>query len=131
VRDEGGVGRRAPADERERARGRLHPVGRRDVVLYQDRDAVEWPAIVAAAELVLQPLRVRVDVRVDLEHRSELGPRAIERLDPAEVRLHEPSDRDLADPELRPELFDRRLVELEAVVHGPRRYPPSTRSREP
>ena len=70
------VARHPAADQRERARGRLHRVVGRDVVLEQDRDAVQRTAAPAGPSLGVTPRGDLEGGRVGLDDRVEQRDRA-------------------------------------------------------
>ena len=75
------IARRDRALERERAGRGGHPVGGVDVVLDEDRDAEQRPAVAGAASGV-GPARVRESRGADRDHRVELR---LQRPDPVQV----------------------------------------------
>ena len=79
-----GVARHPAADERERARRRLHRVVGRDVVLEQDRDPVQRTAAPAGPSLGITPGGDLQGVGVGLDDRVQKG---IEASDAVEVCL--------------------------------------------
>src|SRR5262249_51693594 len=64
-------------------------VAGRDVVLQQHRDAVQRAARPLRAPLVVERGRDRDRVRVDLDHRAQLRPAAVDRLDAQQVVLRD------------------------------------------
>ena len=112
VDDERVLGRRR-AGQRQRPGRRHHAVGGRDVVLDQDRDAVQRAARSPALALRVEPVGDRERVGVDLEHAVQRRPDPVDRLDAREVFVDErpgglPS-------RLHPllQVGDRRLLEIE------------------
>ncbi len=123
-----GVARHPAADERERARRRLHRVVGRDVVLEQDRDPVQRTAAPAGPSLGITPGGDRQGVGVGLDDRVQKGVQASDavevclgQLDAAQrARRHQPlefRDRGLEPrgglvgvPPWRHSLVDRPMV---------------------
>jgi hypothetical protein len=105
--------RRLGADERERTRRGLHLVRRGDVVLEQNRDAVEGAAHLAGPALVVQLLRECERVRIELDHGIQLRPGLIYLGDAVEIGLGQLHRGQPAASHLRLQILYRRLGEGE------------------
>src|SRR6185369_15552626 len=73
--------------QRQGAGRRLHLVGSVDVVLEQDRDAVQWSARTAFGAFAVERLSNGDRLWIRLDHTAQRGARAIDGLDPRQVRL--------------------------------------------
>src|SRR5215471_14855722 len=108
----GRVGQRGLTGKRERPRGRLHPVSGVDVVLEQDRNAVQRsPHIAHSSEPVGLPGE-RQGIRVDLEHRMDTWAALIQPLDAAQVIASQLHRGQLSRAHHRLELRDGGFVEM-------------------
>ncbi len=117
VDDERVLGRRG-AGERQRSGGRHHAIGGGDVVLDQDRDAVQRAANTPAPALGVEPIGDGARVRVDLDHAVERRSGAIDRLDPREVLVHQRARRVLAGLHPLLQAGDGRLFQIERRRRG-------------
>ena len=99
--------------ECQRARGRHHAVRSVDVVLDEDRDAVERPARAPGLAFGVERVGDRPCLGIDLEHRAERRTGAVDLLDPPEVEIDDLPRR--IPPRLHPllQLFDGHLIEHE------------------
>jgi hypothetical protein len=88
-RDEKRVDRRDRSLERERPRGRLHAVVRRNVVLDQDGDAVERAARALRLSLEVEGVGGGQRVGIDLNDTVQAGPAAVDCVDACEVLLRD------------------------------------------
>ena len=114
------------AGQRERARGRLHPVGGPDVVLDQDRDAVQRAAHPSVLALGVQSLGDRERVRVQLDHRAQL---LVHLGDARAIGLHHGARRHHSAAHRLLQLRDRLLLHRTTHVANPRNSLGSLRSR--
>jgi hypothetical protein len=115
--DEGVPGGDRPF-EGERAGGGGHPVGGADVVLDQDRDAVERSAGALAAPLGVERVGDGERLRVDFDHRPQLRPFGVQGVDAGQILLGERARRLLARGESSLKLGDRGFLELEGSRSG-------------
>ena len=109
-------GRRA--GERQRAGRRHHAIAGGDVVLDQNRNAVERPAHAAGPAFGVEGVGDRRGVRVDLEDAAQLGAAPVDRVDPRQVFLDERPRRLLAGFHPLLQIGDRHLVEIERRGRG-------------
>ena len=109
-------GRRA--GERQRTGRRHHAIARGDVVLDQDRDAVERSAYAAGTAFGVESVGDRGGVRVDFEDAAELGAAPVDRVNPRQILLDERPGRLHARFHPPLQLGDRHLVEIEGRDAG-------------
>ena len=88
ARDDEGVLPRLVRRQRQRA-GRVHQAGDVDVVLQQDRDAVQRTAHLAGLALGVERVGVLQRRRVELDHRVQLRPSVVHDRDAIEIRLRQ------------------------------------------
>ena len=84
-----------PALEGEGACGRHHRIGGLDVILDQNRHAVQWPARSVRAALLVQCGGDLQRTRIGLEHGTQLRAVTIQRLDTIEVDLRQAPRREV------------------------------------
>jgi hypothetical protein len=89
LRDDRRVLQRYRARQRVRSRGRRHPICRIDIVLHQDRNAMQRPAHLAGLPLTIQRRRYRERVGVGFDHVPQRRPDAIQLVDPIDVVLRD------------------------------------------
>jgi hypothetical protein len=83
------IARRLHVDERERARGGLHAVGRRDVVLHQHGNAVQRAARPRALAFLVERGRDGERIRIQLDHGIDARAGLVDRLDAREIEGRE------------------------------------------
>ena len=101
--------------QRQRSGGRHHPIAGVDVVLDEDRDAVQRPAHALAFALGVERVGNRQRVGIELDDRPQRRTAAIDRLDARGVQLDEPPRGVAAGRHRLLQLGDRRFVELECA----------------
>jgi len=82
---------------------------------------VERSADVTVAAFRVEGVGHREGVGIELQHRTQLGPPDVDRLDPGQVRLGEGTGDELARGHPRAELGDRHLLDVDVrhVIPGP------------
>ena len=105
--------RRRSAGQGKRPRRRAHPVARLDVVLEEDREAVERPARGARRELGVEGRSDRLGLGVELEDRVQPRGPVVELRDPPGVRDDQIAGRAAAGRERRAQLGERALLDGE------------------
>jgi hypothetical protein len=90
------------ADQRQRSRGRHHPVSCVDIILQNDRYTVERPARTLPLALIIQLPCDLKGIRIDFDDRIKCRTARVDRFDAAQVALNQ-LDR------IEPPGFHRRL----------------------
>ncbi len=120
------VPRRLRAEQRERARRGFHLVGGGDVVLDEDRDAVQRPAHPSGVALLIHLVGDRAGVGVHLEHVIEVWPALVKIVNALGVLVHQAAGVGAAGGHLGLEVGDGHFLEREGR-HRPRFPIPDSR----
>src|SRR5581483_9567167 len=91
--DDGGIARGLGAEQRERAGGRVHAIGRVEIIFDQHRHTVERTAHVTGAAFAIERVGDGQRFGVDLDDRVHCRAFLIERIDAREIPLNNGSSR--------------------------------------
>ncbi len=112
-RHEKGIARRGEVRERERSGARAHAVARRDVVLEQDRDAVQRAAEHARLALAVALGGDGKGIRIEFDDRADARSLAVDGADAGQVARRQGARGQPAGRHARLQLGDRCLQVLE------------------